>query len=212
MGARGMSDIMQEALGAAFNQLGLAIVILSTSGGMLLANDLAKAMIEKGGPIRVVDGRLQAKDHAANAELLRAIVSLAQPGLEGREHHLCLARASETEQAALGCLRPLAITEGRAAALALFIADSSQSNHYAIEALGKAYGLSKAETRTLRALAETDGIPEAAALLQISVATVKSHLRKIFRKTKTSRQVDLVHLVECCRTPFRRLDDPDKPK
>jgi DNA-binding CsgD family transcriptional regulator len=203
---------MLEALSAAFDQLGLAIVILSTSGGILLANDLARAMIENGGPIRVVDGRLQAKDYAANAELMRAIAALAQPGFEGREHHLCLARASEHEQAALGCLRPLAITDGQAAALALFIADPSQSNHYAIEALGRAYGLSKAETRTLRALAETDGIPDAAARLQITVATVKSHLRKIFRKTKTSRQVDLVRLVECCRTPFRRLEEPEKQK
>jgi DNA-binding CsgD family transcriptional regulator len=203
---------MQEALSAAFDQLGLAIVILSTSGGMLLANDLARAMLEKGAPIRIVDGRLQAKDHAANVELMRAVASLAQPGLEGREHHLCLARASENEQAALGCLRPVAIKDGQAAALALFIAEPSQTNHYAIEALGKAYRLSKAEARTLRALAETDGIAEAAALLQISVATVKSHLRKIFRKTKTSRQVDLVRLVECSRTPFRRLDEPEKSK
>jgi len=208
MGARGMSEIMQEALGAAFDQLGLAIIILSTSGGMLLANDMAKAMIEKGTPVRVVDGQLQAKDHAANAELMRAIATLTRPGLEGGEHHLCLARASETETAALGCLRPLAITDGQAAALALFIAEPSPSNHYAIEALGKAYGLSKAETRTLRAIAESDGIAEAAAHSGISVATVKSHLRKIFRKTNTSRQVELVRLVECCRTPFRREETP----
>jgi DNA-binding CsgD family transcriptional regulator len=39
------------------------------------------------------------------------------------------------------------------------------------------------------------GVPEIAPGLGISEATVKTHLKRLFAKTRTHRQVDLVKLV-----------------
>lgn len=63
------------------------------------------------------------------------------------------------------------------------------------EALRKDYGLTAAETRVALALADGMGVPDICADHGIGLATVRSHLKSIFRKTETSGQVQLVVLV-----------------
>ena len=75
------------------------------------------------------------------------------------------------------------------------------------EALREDYGLTAAETRVALALADGIGVPEICAGQRIGLATVRSHLKSIFRKTETSGQVQLVVLV------FKLLREcgPDDP-
>jgi DNA-binding CsgD family transcriptional regulator len=47
----------------------------------------------------------------------------------------------------------------------------------------------------LFAIVQIGGVPEVAPVLGISEQTVKSHLHRIFEKTSTKRQADLVKLV-----------------
>ncbi len=94
-------------------------------------------------------------------------------------------------------------------AVAIFITEAAEANHHGVDGLAEAFGLSKAETRTLKALAETQDPTEVAARLNIAHSTVKSHLRKIFQKTNTSRQADLLRLVECCRPRFEKTTKAD---
>ena len=49
--------------------------------------------------------------------------------------------------------------------------------------------------RVVMAIVEIGGVPEVAAVLGISETTVKTHLQRIFAKTGTKRQADLVKLV-----------------
>ena len=49
--------------------------------------------------------------------------------------------------------------------------------------------------RVLIAIVEIGGVPEVAAALGVSDATVKTHLGRLFGKTGTARQADLVKLV-----------------
>jgi DNA-binding CsgD family transcriptional regulator len=44
-------------------------------------------------------------------------------------------------------------------------------------------------------IVQLGGVPEVAPVLGLSEATVKTHLQRIFAKTDTSRQADLVKLV-----------------
>ena len=52
--------------------------------------------------------------------------------------------------------------------------------------------------------------PEVAHMLGISQATVKTHLKRIFDKTGTARQSDLVKLVAGFTGPFDVLSEPPK--
>ena len=46
--------------------------------------------------------------------------------------------------------------------------------------------------------------------LSLSIYTVKSHMRKIFQKTGTARQVELLHLIESSRIPLRDAKSGEK--
>ncbi len=200
-----MSEPVFEALCAAFDQLNGAVLILTASGRMLFANRLANTMLEDGWPIRLLDGCLLGKDRGVTAALKRAmeLASLSLQNTEAHNHEVCLVQPSAERPGAIAYLRPLALS-GAEPALALFVMQAGGTSQYGIDGLAEAYGLSKAETRILKALVEAQTTAEAAIRLNVAISTVKSHLRKIFQKTNTSRQADLVRLVECCRTPFRK--------
>jgi DNA-binding CsgD family transcriptional regulator len=201
-----MPEELLGALCAAYDELALAVLILSINGRILFANLAAKTMLEKSWPIRTVDGHVQVIVPAANTQLGKAIERLRQGGGGTQEHEFCLVRSSVEKSGAIGCLRLLQSMSGGEPAIAFFITETGQKNHYGLDGFAEAYSLSRAESRTLKALVETQTPANAAARLNVALSTVKSHIRKIFQKTNMSRQADLLRLVESCRTPFRRAE------
>jgi DNA-binding CsgD family transcriptional regulator len=77
----------------------------------------------------------------------------------------------------------------------VFVRKAELELPHPVEALAKRYGLTTGETRVLLAIVEIGGVPEVARMLGISQATVKTHLQRVFGKTGTTRQADLVKLV-----------------
>jgi DNA-binding CsgD family transcriptional regulator len=57
------------------------------------------------------------------------------------------------------------------------------------------FKLTPAEVRVLFAIVQIGGVPEVAPVLGVSEQTVKSHLHRLYEKTATKRQADLVKLV-----------------
>jgi DNA-binding CsgD family transcriptional regulator len=69
-------------------------------------------------------------------------------------------------------------------------------------AIAQAFQLTPAELRVLFSVVEIGGRQEAADVLGISEATVKTHLHHVFAKTGTSRRSDLVKLIAgYCQAP-----------
>jgi len=65
-----------------------------------------------------------------------------------------------------------------------------------LRALAQTYGLTPAEARVAeRLLAGAANLAEVAASLDVSHATVKTHLSQVFAKTGVSRQADLIALM-----------------
>lgn len=61
--------------------------------------------------------------------------------------------------------------------------------------IAKSYRLTPTELRVLLAVVEVGGVPEVAEALGVAETTVKTHLGRIYEKTATARQADLVKLV-----------------
>lgn len=201
-----------EILRATLDQLSVAVIILAANGEPIFSNGAAKAMLEAGWPIRLADGCLQAKDRAVNAALKKAFefVLSGEQCADTSRYEVCLAQPSAGQQQAIAHLRLLALPASEPNIALFIIQPSGAAHYYCVESLAEAYGLSKAETRTLNALMETGSPAEAAARLNVAVSTAKSHLRKIFQKTNTCRQADLMRLLERTRTPLRKAV-PGKP-
>jgi DNA-binding CsgD family transcriptional regulator len=67
------------------------------------------------------------------------------------------------------------------------------------------YGLTEGELRLLNGLTPGLSLAEAARHLGISEATAKTHLRRIFTKTKTSKQAELLYLMMTSTPPTSAL-------
>jgi DNA-binding CsgD family transcriptional regulator len=82
-----------------------------------------------------------------------------------------------------------------AATAAVFIRKAALDLPSPPEAVASEFKLTPAEVRVLFAIVEIGGVPEVAPALGISDQTVKTHLHRIYEKTTTKRQADLVRLV-----------------
>ena len=88
------------------------------------------------------------------------------------------------------------------AVAAVFVRKATLDLIHPLEALVSYYKLTPTELRVLMAIVQVGGVLQAADALGISPATVKTHLSRLFEKTSTNRQADLVRIVASFATPL----------
>ena len=88
------------------------------------------------------------------------------------------------------------------AAAALFVRQATLAVPSAPQAIGSAFRLTPTELRVLLAIVEVGGIPEVATAFGVADTTIRTHVGRLFEKTGTSRQADLVKLVAGYATPL----------
>jgi DNA-binding CsgD family transcriptional regulator len=91
-----------------------------------------------------------------------------------------------------------------AASVALFTKDPIEAPPLPGEAFARLYKLTGGELRVLLGLAQGLGGKEAAELLGISEPTIRTHLQRIYSKTNTVRQSDLLRLFQNATPPIRQ--------
>ncbi|WP_135078768.1 LuxR family transcriptional regulator [Terasakiella sp. SH-1] len=79
--------------------------------------------------------------------------------------------------------------------VAVFINDPEKFNEPPTNVLARLYGLTEAEARLLQGLIVGKKLETFADEVGVSMNTVRSHLKQVFRKTGTNRQPELVSLV-----------------
>ncbi|MCA1455071.1 hypothetical protein I6F35_17845 [Bradyrhizobium sp. BRP22] len=80
-------------------------------------------------------------------------------------------------------------------AVLLFVVDPANRRSIPLTQIMDAYGLTQAEARVALAASSGNTIVETAQLLKLSPNTIKTHLRRVFAKTATGRQVELAGLI-----------------
>ena len=201
-----------EALLAAFDHLVLGVVLLTASGRVSYVNRSAAESLGLapgfGDPDtgEAGDGRTLAWRRLVGAERdwSRSAFVLAHPG-DGRSLQLMAAPFGWSDRATV---------LGRRFARAVFIGDPKRRTGDPIGVLNEIYGLTPGETRLTLLLLSDCSLEEAARLLGISRSTVRSVLKRIFEKTGTNRQSELVRqmLTGFAQVrPVGRNDDPGPP-
>ena len=72
-----------------------------------------------------------------------------------------------------------------------------------LAAFAELYGLTSTEARVLDHLARGRTPQDAADVLGVGLTTVKTHLQKLFAKTGTNRQTELLQLLARSTPPLR---------
>lgn len=90
--------------------------------------------------------------------------------------------------------------------MALVVVYDQEQNIETVESLlSRMYGLTPAEARLASLIANGRSLTEAADELKISHNTVRTHLKRIFSKTRTNRQSDLISLILNSPAALRNL-------
>lgn len=197
------------ALSDALDGLAASTFIVDANGRISHANAAAHAMLNEGSIMQAFAGKLAATDPTADRTLHDVLTSASHGdeavGIKG----IAIPLAARDGERYVAHVLPLTSGVRRRAGVAysavaaVFVRKATLQGPHPLEALAQAYQLTPAETRVLMMIVEVGGVPEVAPVLGVSETTVKTHLQRIFAKTGTSRQADLVKLVAGFMSPLR---------
>ena len=180
-----------QLFSSAMAGLAVATLILDREGRILRRNALATQMIEEGSIIAEQHGRLEVRTGSSAATINRI---LASPPPQGEEILFEVAASDGPALHARARAVPSsAYADG--AWLALFIADPARPAGLSEVLLRERFHLTRAEAGLALHLAQGATLADAADALGITYNTTRSHLRAIFAKTNTHRQVELITLL-----------------
>jgi DNA-binding CsgD family transcriptional regulator len=193
------------------DSLSTGIFLTEGQGRITYMNGAAEKLLKAGGALKATNGRLAAAQPRARESLARAL-SLS---LEGRappttgRHFIALPDAEGA--GIVANILPLEWGSGKnplsslPGAAAIIVSDPAGLTQLPTEALAELYGLTRAESHVLEHIVRGQTPQDAADELGVSLATVKTHLQKVFAKTNTTRQAELVQLVAKATPPIRPL-------
>jgi DNA-binding CsgD family transcriptional regulator len=98
-----------------------------------------------------------------------------------------------------------------AATAAVFVHDPPPIYGGVATTLAGVFGLTGAEARILASLLEGHTVTETAERYEISTNTVRTHVQRLFAKTSTSRQSELLRVASVALPPVRQSLDHQGP-
>ena len=189
--------------------LDAGLFLVDADGRLIHTNTAGQAMLDARDILQEIRGYLAACDPTANqalqdvfaaagqGETALGAVEIAVPliGTNGQHH---VAHALHLTS---GARRRAGVAYSAVAAL--FVRKAALAVPPHSEVIGKAFKLTPTELRVLLAIVELGSVPEVAAALGVADSTVRTHVSRLFEKTGTARQADLVKLVAGYATPLR---------
>jgi DNA-binding CsgD family transcriptional regulator/PAS domain-containing protein len=189
---------------AAFDNIGAGVILVDRTSKVLYANRMAETLLERQHGLAVDADGLTAADPQGRRTLRRLVGSCAEFSLEAGPGGAVELKQGEGHASLrvivapfrpddiglnmgwLGMARPSAI---------LIIYDTEQESAVRKERLRNRFGLTPAEVRIFELIVVGKTPAEISGQLGLSLATVRTHLSRVFEKTGCARQADLVAMA-----------------
>jgi DNA-binding CsgD family transcriptional regulator/PAS domain-containing protein len=194
----------------ALDALKAAIFLLDSSGNITHVNEGGRDILERRDFLRTERGRLIAADPQLNRILREAMAASVLGDGATRSESIALPFTAQDGERFVGHVLPLTAGQRRRtgamfdASAILFVRKTSLDVLQAADIIKGVFKLTPAEARVLLTIVDAGGVAESAKNLDVAESTVKTHLGRIFTKTDTKRQADLVKLVAAFSSPVRR--------
>lgn len=208
--ARVMAHFYRETLGA----LATPILFTDADGRVFYANATAERMLSAEAPILSRGGVLHPQNPTMAGALLTAIAAASNEDVTLGARGIGLPISAQGETPAVAYVLPLTAGTARAAfrpaRAAVFISTTISATPIPEAVLITLFDLTPAEARVLLKIGSGAGATATALSLGIGDNTLKTHLNRIYAKTGTSRQPDLVKLIADIGAPLAMtgLDAP----
>lgn len=183
--------------------LSTGVFLADAEGRVLHANTAGAELLAEGAAMRERNGRLIPADHDAAVALTGALLAAANGLSVAPDNGHAIPMPAHDGSYFAAHLLPLTHRNADGATAAIFVHRATHTSRIAPDLVGRAFGLTPAEQRVLSHVVEAGSIAETAERLRVSETTVKTHLSRIFDKTGTARQADLVKLLAGFAGPLR---------
>ena len=201
----GVGRARWDGLAEGLEACGIAAVVLDPTGRAVAVTRAARPLLSE--DLALVDGRLAAIDPRARRRLDRIVREAA--GASPTHEPLQLAVDRDGRRPLLVTAIPLDGPGGRSDAVRhaiVVLTDLDEMRAAPAETLMALFGLTRAEARLARKLADGAGLGSAAAHLGVSRNTVHSQVRAVFAKLGVSRQAELAGLLGRLDAALRRSE------
>ena len=186
-----------------------AVLLLDAEGHITHANASARDMLDEADVLRSVHGRLTTSDLNADRVLRQALAGTIVGDRAMASASISLHLPARDGSHCVGHLLPL--TAGRRqrfgasydACAVLFVSKAALDTIVAPDLIRKLFKLTPTELRVFLSIVEIGGVPDVARSMGIAESTIKTHLARIFAKTGTKRQADLVRLLAAFTPPIK---------
>ncbi len=192
---------LTDSLGVAVAAAGFAVILLSEDCRILFANAKAEDLLRCGIGLHCERGRLVVSTSILTQRLHALARQGTRPDRAGGEigGTLELPRG-EGRPPLLAHVIPLAPNRALSLfdidrpAAAVFAADLGSDLSAQVQRFAERFGLTPGETRVLGEIIGGNGLSAAAMKLKIARPTARTHAQRIFDKTGTQRQTELIRL------------------
>jgi DNA-binding CsgD family transcriptional regulator len=186
--------------------LGAGLFVVDGTTRILHTNAAARRLLAAEDVLSSHGGRLVACDPQANRSLRLALTATDGP-IDVMPDPLPLIAPDGTRRVGhVRPLKPVARSHGNGpqeALAAVLVYKAGMECPRPPDIIARSYNLTPTELRVLLAIVEIGGAPEVAAKLGIAPSTVRTHVGRLFEKTGTKRQAELVRLVAGFASPFQ---------
>jgi len=193
--------ILPEILGSLIAKIGFGVILTTAQRRIVYVNDKAEAYLRMDKALRYERNRLSARDIDDTRQLVSLIFEASRQSDHSAQAGTLLLREEEGEEAAAHAVhvlplgvRPASNQPTKEYPCAGLILVRRPAHSERLRRFADLFALTAAETRVAAHLIEGSGVLKAAARLNISPTTVRTHLTSILRKTGASRQAELVKI------------------
>jgi DNA-binding CsgD family transcriptional regulator len=194
--------------GDTLDGIAAGLFLVDARGRILHANASGQALLTRGMVLRAYGGKLASHDASMEQELYSVLDAVGGGQVPPGTHTVAVPLTTRHGDRYVAHVLPLTsgmrrrAGAGYAAAAAVFVQKALLDVPPPQEAIAKLYKLTPMELRVLFAIVQVGGVPEVAAMMGSSGSTIRTHLRRLFSKTGTDRQADLVKLVAGYTNPL----------
>jgi DNA-binding CsgD family transcriptional regulator len=177
----------------AVNSLNLGILIADGDGRIKFANQVVEDTLLSHPSLICPAGRRSENPRSGDTQERRLSRSIGSR-IQASGHDRLMLQVHGKQPLLVVVLRHPERASGTVAGSSsiLFISELAGPQHLDCSPVACLYGLTRAETKLLDALLKGEKITAYARRASITINTVKGHLSRLFRKTQTSRQSELV--------------------
>lgn len=204
----GRVTIQRDEARGALDRIAIGLAILDQDMRITYANEGADEILaDPDGALRLRQGRLFARQPADQRQLRQLVEGALRSALDPLAHHQAsmILHGEDGSHSLSACAMPAppSPAQDQAAGQVLIALRRLETATNLVACARQLFDLTDTEAKFASALASGSSLTEAAEAQGVRISTARTHLARIFQKTNTRQQSQLVSLLRSAELPLR---------